>query len=106
MANALEDVLDTYTALLSQYETVSAKCTGEQKQVLNGQVTEAEANYEKALNQILSDNDAQVAAVSKQLKAANAGIKNAADQLNNIQKVIGYVTSAVNYGSQLLSMVK
>jgi hypothetical protein len=106
MANALSDVQATYLSLDSQYNTLYAGCqTQPQRDALAAQYSAAELNYQSTLNATLEDDDAQVAALSTQLKAANALVVRATVEMGDMSKVINNITSAVTLGAQLLKMV-
>ncbi|MFT4111699.1 hypothetical protein [Silvibacterium sp.] len=106
MANALDDVQETFTTLDAQYNTLLIGCkTQADRDALKAKYALAQQNYDACVNKLLSDDDATVAALDKQLKTANVQVKTAVAQMGNMQKVIGDITTAVSYGSQLLSMV-
>jgi hypothetical protein len=105
MANTLSDVQATFQSLDAQYNFLLAGCqTQAQRDALAAQYAAAQENYQSALNATLTDDDAQVAALSTQLKAANAQVVQATAQLGNISKVISDVTTAVSLGAQLVAM--
>ena len=106
MANALSDVQATFLSLDSQYNILLAGCkTQAQRDVLAAQYAAAQQNYQRTLNATLTDDDAQVAALSTQLKSANLQVVQATAQLGNISKVINDITTAVSLGAQLVAMV-
>jgi len=106
MANTLADVQATFLSLDAQYNLLLAGSeTQAQRYALSLQYATARQNYESALNATLTDVDEQVAALSTQLKAANARVVRATAQLANISKVIDDITTAVELGSQLVAMV-
>jgi hypothetical protein len=106
MANALSDVQATYLSLDSQYNTLLAACqTQPQRDALGAQYSAAQQNYWSTLNATLADDDAQVAVLSTQLKAANTLVVRATVEMGDISKVITNITTAVTLGDQLLKMV-
>jgi hypothetical protein len=106
MANMLIDVQATFLSLDSQYNILLAGCkTQAQRDVLAAQYAAAQQNYQRTLNATLTDDDAQVAALSTQLKSANLQVVQATAQLGNISKVINDITTAVSLGAQLVAMV-
>jgi hypothetical protein len=106
MANALSDVQATFLSLDAQYNTLRAGCkTPAQRDALAAQYSTAQQNYQSTLNATLADDDAQVAALSTQLKAANAQVVRATVELGNISKVIDDITTAVTLGAQLVGML-
>jgi len=106
MATALSDVQATFLSLDAQYNVLLAACTTQaQKDALSAQYSDAQQNYQSTLNATLTDDDAQVAALSTQLKAANAQVVRATVESGNISKVIDDITTAVSLGTQLVAMV-
>lgn len=105
MANALIDVQSTYLSLDSQYNMLLASCTTQdQRDALSALYSKALQNYQTTLNATLSEDDAQVAALSAQLKDANTQVVHATAQMGNIGKVINDITTAVTLGAQLVAM--
>jgi hypothetical protein len=105
VANALIDVQNTFLTLDSQYNMLLAACqTAADRDALAAQYSKAQQNYQAALNAVLSDNDAEVAALSTQLKAANTQVLQATSQMGNISKVINDIVTAVSIGVKLISM--
>jgi hypothetical protein len=105
MANALSDVQATFLSLNSQYIVLRAACkTDTQRDLLGAQYSAAQLNYQSTLNATLADDDAQVAALSKQLKAANAEVVRATVEMGDISKVITNITTAVTLGAKLVAM--
>jgi hypothetical protein len=105
MENALSDVQATFLSLDAQYNVLLAGCkTQAQRDALYAQYAAAQQNYQSTLNATLTDDDAQVTALSTQLKAANAQVVQATAQLGNISKVINDITTAVSLGAQLVAM--
>jgi outer membrane murein-binding lipoprotein Lpp len=106
MANALTDVQNTFLLFDAQYSVLLAGCTSQpQREALIDQYAAAQLNYQKALNATLEDDDAQVAALSQQLKAANTQVVQATANLGNIARVIDDITTAVSLGAKLVAMV-
>jgi hypothetical protein len=106
MANALSDVQATFLSLDAQYNVLFEGCKNQtQRDALAAQYSTAQQNYQSALNATLTDDDAQVALLNTQLKAANAEVVKATAQLGNISKVIDDITTAVSLGTQLVAMV-
>lgn len=107
MANALDDVRDTFTTLNAQYKLLLAACHPgtEEKADLQAKYALAEQNFEACADKALEDDDDQVKTISTQLQATNKQVAQATKEMGNMQKVIGDIATAVNYGSQLLAMV-
>ena len=104
MANALEVVQSTFLSLDAQYNMLLSGCqTDSDRQALADQYATAMLNYQTALNNILSDNDAQVKEIADKLKAANELVVRATSQLGQISTVIDNITTAVALGSQLIA---
>jgi len=105
VANALDDVKNTFLSLDSQYNMLLAGCkTQEQRDALTAQYSAAQQHYQSALNAVLNDDDAQVAALSTQLKALNTQVVQATSQVGDISKVIDNITAAVSLGAKLITM--
>ena len=105
MANALLTVQETFNTLDSQFNLLLAACqTEEQRAALKQRYSEALANYQKCIGQILTDDDAAVADLDAQLKAANEHLKVAVAQMGNISKVIDEIATAVMLGAKLCCM--
>jgi chromosome segregation ATPase len=105
VANALVDVQNTFLTLDSQYSMLLASCRTEaERDALARQYSAAQENYQVALNAVLSDDDAQIAALSSQLKAANTQVVQATAQMGNISKVIDDITTAISLGAKLIGM--
>jgi len=106
MPNVLSTVQDTFNSLDSQYNLLLAACkTSEQRTALEQQYAVAEATYQKCIGQMLSDDNAQVAALSAQLKTANVAVKQSVTVMGDINGVIDEITKAVTLGAKLVSMV-
>jgi hypothetical protein len=104
VANTLVDVQATFLSVDSQYGVLLSACkTPDQRTSLGSQYAAARQNYQNTLNASLEDDDAEVAALSAQLKAANAAVVRATVQMGDIAKVIDDVTSAVTLGAQLVA---
>ncbi len=105
MANALSGVEATFLSLDAQYGVLRAACkTQEQRDALAAQYAAAQQNYQSTLNAMLTDDDAEVAALSTQLQAANAQVVRATAESGNISKVIDDITTAVSLGAKLVTM--
>jgi hypothetical protein len=106
MANALLDVQHTYTSLDAQYNMLRAACVDDdQRNALADQYAAAELAYDKCVGQMLEDDDAEVAALSTQLQAANAVVDKSVEQMGNMSKVIDNITNALTIGAQLAAKV-
>jgi len=106
MANALVDVQNTFLSLDENYNLLLAACqTDADRDALKARYAAAELNYDQSLDKMLSDNDANVAALLAQLKPLNDQVTQAVAEMGNISKVIDALTQAVTFGSKLLTMV-
>ena len=104
MANALIEVQTTFLSLDSQYVMLRAACkTDRDRAALAAKYAAAQKNYQTTLNQMLKDDDAQVAALAKQLKAANAAVNHATQEMGDISKVIDDLATAIDLGSKLIA---
>jgi hypothetical protein len=106
MANALTDVQNTFLSLDSQYNMLRAACkTDLDRANLAAKYAEAQKNYQTTLNKILDDDDVQIAALSKELKAANLVIDQATKEMGDMSKVLDGITTAIDLGSKLIDCV-
>jgi archaellum component FlaF (FlaF/FlaG flagellin family) len=103
MPNALLTVQDTFNTLDSQFRILFVACqTEEQRAALKQRYSEAQAAYQKCIGKMLSDDDAEVAALDAQIKAANQQIKQAVTEMGTISKVIDEITTAIQLGEKLV----
>ncbi len=106
MANALQDVVNTFLTLDKQYNELRLACrTQTDRDELDRQYTTAQANNEECTNKELQDDDRQVAALSNNLKARNAELQRAVVEMGNMTKVLDNLTAAVTIGSELVALV-
>lgn len=106
MANALAEVQDTFVSLNANYTMLRIACRNDtERHQLADRYTKAEAEYYACVNKILSDDDAEVASLCKELTDANKGIKNSVQLMGQISKVIDIIDDALNIGTQLLAKV-
>jgi len=104
MANALTDVQNTFLSLDNQYNMLRAACKTEQDRAnLAAKYTDAQKNYQTTLNKTLEDDDVQVAALSKALKAANSVVDQATKEMGDMSKVLDGITTAIDLGSKLIA---
>jgi hypothetical protein len=105
MSDVLSTVQATFLSLDSQYNLLLAACKNtQQKDALENQYAVAQKAYQMCVDNMLSDDDAQVAALSAQLKAANQAVSQSVTEMGNISKVIDDITTAVTLGAKLASM--
>ncbi len=103
MANALAEVQDTFVSLNANYTMLRVACRSDaERQELADRYTKAQAEYYDCVNKMLSDDDAEVATLCKELTDANKGIKNSIQMMGEISKVIDIIDTALNIGAQLL----
>lgn len=106
MANALDDVQQTFTSLDSQFNMLKLACQIDaDRQALEDRYGDAQANYEECLEKMLSDDDAEVANLSAQLKTANQKMAKLEIEMGAMSKVIDDITQAVTLGSQLVAKI-
>jgi uncharacterized protein (UPF0264 family) len=104
MANALTEVQNTFLSLDSQYNMLRAACKTDQDRTnLAAMYADAQKNYQTCVNKILEDDDAQVAALCKALKAANSVVDQATKEMGEMNKVIDGLTTAIDLGSKLIA---
>lgn len=104
MANALQGILDTFTSLDDNYALLLAACrTKAARDQLAAQYSAAEAAYQKAANQVLSDDEATVAVLNTQLTSVNKQLRKAVAEMGDMSKVIGQIAQALSLGAQLMA---
>jgi hypothetical protein len=104
MANALTDVQNTFLTLDDQYSMLLAACrTQQDRDLVGAKYAAAQKNYQTCLNQVLEDDDPEVTALSKQLKAANAVVAQATVEMGDMSKVLNSLTTAIDLGSKLIA---
>ena len=106
MANALEDVVDTFVTLDAQYAVLRLACkTHADRDALDARYATAQENNEECTDEELQDDDAEVAALSKKLKDCNEELKKAEVEMGNMSKVLDNLTEAVTIGSRLMAII-
>lgn len=104
MANALQDVQQTFTSLDSQYNMLRAACkTDADRKALADRYGTAQANYEECVGQMLADDDAEVAALSTQLKTANQKVAKLEAEMGDINAVLCDIDQAIQIGQKILA---
>jgi hypothetical protein len=104
MANALLDVVDTFTSLDANYNELLLACrTQADRDALKAEYEAAEENVEACTNRELEDDDAEVAELCKDLKICNDEVKKAVAEMGDMSKVIDNLTEAITIGSQLIA---
>ena len=105
-SNVLPTVQATFLSIDSQYTLLLAACkTPQQRTDLENQYAVAQADYQKCIGKILTDDDPQVATLSTQLAAANAVVKQSVTEMGDISTVIDNITTAVTLGAQLAAKI-
>lgn len=105
MADTLADVQATFLLLESQINLLlAAVSTQAQRDALTSQYEAAARNYQATLTAAFAEDDARVAALDDQLKAANSEVSRATDNLVDINGVIHHIATAVTLGTQLVAM--
>ena len=104
MANALEDVQNTYLTLDQHYNMLLAACQSQvDRDALGVRYSTAQKNYQICVNQFLAADDPTVADVCLQLQAANNVVSQAEKEMGTITKVLDHVNTAVTLGEQLIA---
>jgi hypothetical protein len=104
MANALLDVIDTFTSLDANYDVLMVACqTQTDRDALKAKYAAAQANVETCTGKALEDDDAEVAELSKDLKICNDEIKIAETEMGDMSKVLDNLTQALTIGAQLIA---
>lgn len=105
MPDVLSTVQATFTTLDTQYNLLLAACrTQQERDELANQYAVAQEAYQRTLGQILTDDDPKVAALSTQLKAANAVVRQSVNEMGDMNKVIDNITTAVTLAAQMVAM--
>ena len=68
-------------------------------------IVQSRTNYWKAINNVLHDDDPEVASLVSQLSAAQLNLEAGLKNLGNVTKVLDVITKAVDIGSQLAAKV-
>ncbi len=104
MANALLEVVDTFTALDAQYNMLWVACqTQADRDALDAKYAAAQENVETCTGKALEDDDAEVAQLSKELKTCNDELKKAVTEMGDMSKVLDNLTQALTIGAQLIA---
>jgi hypothetical protein len=104
MANALLEVVDTFTALDARYNLLWVACqTQGDRDALDANYVAAEENVETCTGKALEDDDAEIAQLSNELKTCNDEIKKAVTEMGGMSKVLDNLTEAITIGSQLIA---
>jgi hypothetical protein len=104
MANALDDVRNTYLTLDQHYNMLLAACpTQNDRDALGVQYATAQKNYYACENQFLAADDAAVASVNEQLQAANKVVSQSEKEMGTITKVLDHISTAIDLGQQLIA---
>jgi hypothetical protein len=102
MTNALQAVQATFLLIDAEYSLLRLACTSQQQRdALAAQYAAAEDAYEACIDKMLEEDNPDVAALSTQLNAANAQVKQSVAELGDMSKVIDHITTAVTLGAQL-----
>jgi len=105
MANALLDVVDTFTSLDAQYNMLRIACkTPADLVTLDARYATAQARIEFCTENELEDDDDEVAILDTQLKARNFELKKATTEMGDMSKVLNNLTEAVTIGGKLIGM--
>ena len=106
MADALADVVATYTLIDSRYVPLRAACTTDQQRTdLENQYSAAQKAWCACENKMLEDDDAEVAALSKELKAANTKVDRSTKELTDMSAALNDIAEAVATGAQIVTKI-
>jgi hypothetical protein len=106
MPDVLSTVQATFLSIDRQYNLLRAACTTQQQRdALSNQYAEAQEAYLACIGKMLRDDDPEIAALSTQLKAANAKVARAVSEMGNMSKVIDDITTAVSIGALLVGKI-
>jgi len=68
-------------------------------------IVQSRTNYWKAINNVLHDDDPDVASLVSQMNTAQLNLEAGVKNLGNVAKVLDVITKAVDIGSQLAAKV-
>jgi hypothetical protein len=68
-------------------------------------IVQSRTNYWKAINNVLHDDDPDVASLVSQMSTAQLNLEAGLKNLGNVAKVLDVITKAVDIGSQLTAKV-
>ena len=106
MANVLLDVVDTFNSLDTQYNMLRVACqTQADRDALEAKYGEAQDNAEDCTGQCLEDDDADIAALGKELRGCNDKLKNAEAEMGDMSKVLDNLTQALTIGSKFVGIL-
>jgi hypothetical protein len=102
MGPSLQSLEDQYMLLTQQLSAILAACPTqtERDQVMTQYVT-SRRNYWNSIQQIVHDDDPQIASLVAEMQTEQKKIQDCTDHLNNISKVIDTITEAVDIGTTL-----
>lgn len=106
MSPALEAVEAIYfNAQLRLSDMLAACPTDEDRTTIRGQYVLARHNYFTCINKTFHDDDPALETAVAQAKTAADAIKKIDEQLGKISAVIAAMTTAVEYGSQIVKKI-
>ena len=104
MNPSLEALENQYFLLRGSLSTLMAQgATSEQLDELRRQIVRSRTNYWSAVNSILHDDDPEVRKLVSELNTEQLTLQATIGHLEDIAKVLGAITKAVDIGSQIVA---
>jgi hypothetical protein len=79
--------------------------TAEELDAMRKAIVQSRTNYWRAINNVLHDDDPEVASLVSQMNTAQVNLEAGLKNLGNVAKVLNVITKAVDIGSQLAAKV-
>jgi hypothetical protein len=79
--------------------------TPEELDAMRKAIVQSRTNYWKAINNVLHDDDPEVASLVSQMNTAQLNLEAGLKNLGNVAKVLDVITKAVDIGSKLAAKV-
>ena len=107
MTAALQALQDQYDLLTTNLPQLLEACHGDAGKMdkINQQYATCQADYTKCINKIFNDNDPSVQALVTQMKHEQTTLTAAVQHIEDIDKVITAITTAVQTGASLAAKV-
>jgi DNA repair ATPase RecN len=106
MGPSLQSLEDQYMLLSQQLAMTLAACvTQTQRDQVTAQYVASRRNYWNSIQKAFHDDDPTIVSLVQQMHEEQKKIKDSANQLNEIAKVINVITDAVSIGTKLAARV-
>lgn len=105
-SDACAAVRDTFLALQGQIALLKVACRDDcQRALLDAQYELARTQNDGCTDTALHAGDKKIAELTQQVKAANVQVKQAVEEMGDMDKVIDAVTQAVGVGQKLMALL-